>query len=420
MNPTRTRDILRASVQQYGEGLLTPSRSDLVTAAAAMAIDIAAFTIAWLSGDLPHSPLIVCFYIAFGSIFLAWRHQFPVQVFALMLLHQLVFVVFAIGITDNSYETSLGETYTAMAHTYAPWIGVIVALAAVASDTDARWSITAAFVGFVSWAVTIVLHGIGTVPNIFLVLAGVFISSWLVGRFAGRSRRRIHALQKSQEDAAKAVSTERALIAAELHDIVSHAVTVMTLHAAGGRRIFDKDPERAAEALGVIEAAGTQAMEELRRLLEALRAGNFQAELPRPVAGIQEAEYLLPPLREAGIEVELLTVGETRPLAPSVSHTAYRIIQESLTNVAKHAGAGSKVDILLRWTAGALNLEIRNDEGHSSGTSRHTPGYGLIGLSERVSIVGGTLSYGPNSGGFQVQATLPCAQGELTPKPAPS
>lgn len=417
MNPARTPGVARASAQRYGARSIRPSRSDFVVAAAAMAIDIAVFMLGWLSGGLPHSPPVVCLYIAVGSVFLVWRHQFPVQVFALLLLHQLAFVVFALGITENSHWTLFSEIYAAVAaQVYAPWMGVIVALTAVASDMDARWSIMAAVVGFVSWAAIIIVHGIGIAPN-FVILAFVFLSSLFYGQFAGRSETRIHTLEKSQEDAAKAVSTERALIAAELHDIVSHAVTIMTLHAAGGRRIVIKDPERAAEALGVIETAGTQAMDELRRLLEALRTDNFQAELTRPLSGIEEAGNLLPPMREAGIEVELQTVGEPRPLAPSVSHTAYRIIQESLTNVAKHAGQGTRVGISLRWTAGALNLEITNDEGRGTVTEPHMPGFGLIGLKERVSIVGGTLSYGPSSSGFQVQATLPCTKGQSSLKP---
>jgi signal transduction histidine kinase len=376
-------------------------------------LDIAAFMIAWLSGDLPQPPLFVCFYVAFGAVILAWRHLLPLQVYALMLLHQLACPFFAAGVMPTNYEISLGATYAAMAAAYTPWVCLIVALAAVASDKDPRWSVPAAFLGFLAWAANLIIRGIWDVPNIFLVLAAVFVTAWIVGRFTGRSLARIQALQASQAEAARAVATERAIMAAELHDIVSHAVTVMTLHAAGARRIVGKHPERAAAALGVIEEAGTQAMDELRRMMDALRSGDiFHQPTSAPLAGINEAGNLLKPLLGAGFHVKLKTEGAPRALAASVSHTAYRVIQESLTNVAKHAGTGARVEVLIRWTPASLTLDITDDGGHGRRPEPQGPGFGLLGLSERVAIVGGTLLFAQEDSGFHVRAHLPVESGD--------
>jgi signal transduction histidine kinase len=383
-----------------------PARSDVLTAGAAAALDLGAFMAAWLSGDMPQPPWLVLLYTAAMGMFLAWRHHFPLSVYALTLLLHLAFPAVALNY-QAPLDPALGATYLTMAQLYTPWVVLLVALTAVATDRPLPWSATAAVVGFGAWTGLTIMNGLRDVPNVFLVQAAIFFSAWLVGIMAGRSGRRIQTLEKSQAEAEAAISREHALIASELHDIVSHAVTVMTLHAAGARRIIKGDPERAAQALTVIEATGTQAMDELRRMLEALRAGITPYPASSSLAGIDMAEPLLESLRGAGFEVEWRVEGTPQMLADSVNHTAYRVVQESLTNVAKHAGAGAHVDVFLHWQPGSLAMGITDDGGPGRRPEQEQQGFGLIGLRERVAIVGGSLVYGPTDSGFQVQVELP-------------
>lgn len=390
-------------------GLPMPSRNDVFTAAAAGAMDFAAFMIAWFSGDMPQPPWLVFLYTAAMAVFLVWRHYFPLSVYALTLVLQLAFPLIALN-WHAPLDPALGVTYLAMAQLYTPVAILLVALAAVASDRSLGWSVASAVVGYAAWAGLIVLNRLWDVPNVFLVQAAVFFATWLVGRMAGRSGQRIQTLEKSRSEAEAAIAREHALLASELHDIVSHAVTVMTLHAAGARRVIKGDPERAEQALTVIEAAGTQAMDELRRLLEALRAGiGPYTAFPSP-AGIDMAEPLVEPLRGAGFTVTWRVEGRPQVLADSVSHTAYRVVQESLTNVVKHAGPGAHVEVVLHWSPDALAMDITDDGGEGRGAVQQR-GFGLIGLRERVAIVGGNLTYGPVGPGFGVHAELPLGIG---------
>lgn len=391
-------------------GLPTPSRNDVLTAAAAAALDFATFMIAWFSGDMPQPPWLVFLYTGAMGIFLVWRHYFPLSVYALTLVLQLLFPLIALN-WHVPLDPALGATYLAMAQLYTPVAILLVALAAVASDRSLWWSVTSAVVGYAAWAGLIVLNRLWDVPNVFLVQAAVFFSTWLVGRMAGRSGQRIQTLEKSRSEAEAAIAREHALLASELHDIVSHAVTVMTLHAAGARRVIKDDPARAEQALTVIEATGTQAMDELRRLLEALRAGIAPyPAFPSP-AGIDMAEPLLESVRGAGFTVAWRVDGRPQVLADSVNHTAYRVVQESLTNVVKHSGPGAHVEVVLHWSPDALDMDITDDGGEGRGADQQR-GFGLIGLRERVAIVGGNLTYGPVGPGFGVHAELPLGIGD--------
>lgn len=397
--------LLPARLGQASQ-LPMPSRSDILTAATAAALDFGMFMIAWLSGDMPQPPWLVLLYTAAAGVVVAWRHHFPLSVYALALLIQLSFPFVALN-WRTPLDPSLGTTYLMLADLYTPWLVVLVALVAVAADRPPVWSVTAAAGAFAAWTGIFLMHDVWDVPNLILVLAAGLLSSWLVGRMAGRSGQRIQTLERFRSEAESAIAREHALIASELHDIVSHAVTVMTLHAAGARKIINGDPERAAQALTVIEATGTQAMDELRRLLEALRAGITSYPVSSSLARIDMAQPLLESLRGAGFAVEWRVKGRPQVLADSVNHTAYRVVQEALTNVAKHAGAGAQVEVVLHWQPGALTIEITDDGGKGHRPEQDQHGFGLIGLRERVAIVGGSLTYGPNDSGFRVHVDLP-------------
>jgi signal transduction histidine kinase len=250
----------------------------------------------------------------------------------------------------------------------------------------------------------------------FIFLPALFGLGWLAG-FALRERaeqvdaaevRAAHAERERDAASRVAVAEERARIARELHDIVAHAVSVMVLQVGAVRhRLSDAQaPDR--EALQDVERAGRTALAEMRRLLGAMREDGEPAELA-PQPGLERVESLLEEVRRAGLPVALHVKGEPRPLPRAIDLSAYRIVQEGLTNALKHARA-RHADVTVRYTADALQIVVRDDGvGASTGDD---PGYGLAGMRERVKIYGGEMSAGStNGGGFVLRTRLPIAGG---------
>ena len=214
-------------------------------------------------------------------------------------------------------------------------------------------------------------------------------------------------LEADQEEAARrAVDEERQRISRELHDVIAHSVSVMTVQAGAVRRLLLPEQERERAALEAVEETGRQALTEMRRLVGMLREREPEhtAELA-PQPGLQTLELLLGTVREAGLPVDLQVEGEARELAPGVDLSAYRIVQEALTNALKHAGP-AHAWVTLRWSTHELELEIAND-GETSPNGQGS-GHGLAGLHERVAIYGGEFVSGPRpGGGYLVRARLP-------------
>jgi signal transduction histidine kinase len=234
----------------------------------------------------------------------------------------------------------------------------------------------------------------------------IFAAPWAVGR-AVRGRRLTQSRLRQQEaDAETAILDERARIARELHDVIAHAITVMVLQARGGRRVLRDEANEAEEAFDTIDQTGRQALEEMRRLVDVLRTSNEAPDLA-PQPSLEELDGLVEQIRGAGLPVELTFEGERQDLPPSIDVTAYRIVQEALTNVLKHAGPAS-VQVTVRYSPQNLELEIVDD-----GLGRAVeaaPGYGLIGMRERVSVYGGELQAERHSqGGFTLRVRLPLA-----------
>jgi len=228
----------------------------------------------------------------------------------------------------------------------------------------------------------------------------------LFGRIGYNRRRRIAA---EQERAARdAVAQERARIARELHDVVAHAMSVMVVQAGAARRVLDDDPEAAKTAIARIEATGRDGMAEMRRLIGILKEDAAEAErTPQP--GLADLDGLLETVRASGVAVELVTEGEARALSSGEDLTAFRVVQEALTNVMKHAGKAN-ARVLLRWLADALEIEVA-DDGRGP-TTAVGGGLGLIGMRERVALFGGTVRSGPRpGGGFELCARLPIGGG---------
>jgi signal transduction histidine kinase len=234
----------------------------------------------------------------------------------------------------------------------------------------------------------------------------IFAAPWTVGR-AVRARHLSQSRMKLQEaETEAAIVEERSRIARELHDVIAHAITVIVLQARGGRRALQVDVPVADEALATIEKTGQQALEEMRRLVGMLRISD-EAPARSPQPSLKELDGLVEQIRAAGLPVEVTIEGELRDLPPSVDVSAYRIVQEALTNVLKHAGP-AHVHVTVRYSAQDLELEIADDgPGRVDDT---TPGYGLIGMRERVSVYGGELQAERRSqGGFTLRVRLPLA-----------
>ncbi|MEY2516409.1 MAG: hypothetical protein QOJ89_3767 [bacterium] len=235
--------------------------------------------------------------------------------------------------------------------------------------------------------------------------AGVGIRA--LRRRAEQLERLTSELEHEREQSARlAALQERTRLARELHDVVAHGVAVMVLHAGAARTLVDAEPQRAKSTLRSAEQAGRQALTELRRLLGVLRDDSAAAEL-RPPDSLRDLQELAHALGQGGLDVELVVEGEPRELAPGLDLSAYRIVQEALTNTVKHAQA-RHATVHVRYAPRRLELEIA-DDGHGPSQTSDNAGHGLTGLRERAALYGGDLEAGPSAGGgFRVFATLPC------------
>jgi signal transduction histidine kinase len=248
-------------------------------------------------------------------------------------------------------------------------------------------------------------------PGELYFLPLLFALGWLAG-FAVRARagqaaaaeERAAAAERERDAAARiAVAEERARIARELHDVVAHAVSVMVLHVGAVRRRLPDALTEDRQALQGVEQAGRTALAEMRRLLAAMRTEGEKVELA-PQPGLDRLEPLLDQMGRAGLPVQLHVEGEPVPLPPAVDLSAYRIVQEGLTNALKHAHA-SKAEVTLRYRPEDLQIEVRDN---GAGSVAGGGGYGLVGVRERVKIYGGEMTAGPGThGGFVLSAHLP-------------
>ncbi|MER5278777.1 sensor histidine kinase [Streptomyces sp. NPDC002809] len=264
----------------------------------------------------------------------------------------------------------------------------------------------------------------GWVESVFLVVVMTvpFVLAWVLGD-SMRTRRayfdqleeRAARLEREREAQSKvAVAAERARIARELHDVVAHNVSVMVVQADGAAYVMDAAPDQARQALETISSTGRQALAEMRRLLGVLRTGDAPETgeyVPQPDVG--QIEDLIAQVRAAGLAVDFKIEGTPRPLPSGVELTAYRIVQEALTNTRKHGGPNAGASVRLVYFDDGLGLLVEDDgrgaahelyeDGGADGA-----GHGMIGMRERVGMVGGTLDAGPRpGGGFRISALLP-------------
>jgi signal transduction histidine kinase len=259
---------------------------------------------------------------------------------------------------------------------------------------------------------TIILNRPGHSPGELVFIPLLFGIAWLAGfalnaraEQADAAEARAAQAERERETAARiAVAEERARIARELHDIVAHAVSVMVLQVGAVRHKLHDELADEAGALRGVEQAGRTALAEMRRLLAAMRDDGDDLELlPQP--GLDNVLALVSDVERAGLPVTLHVEGEAAPLPRAIDLSAYRIVQEALTNALKHAQA-RRADVTLRYAPGELGIEVR-DDGTGGGNSNGA-GFGLVGIRERVKIYGGTMTAGAApEGGFVLAARLP-------------
>ncbi|HKA26502.1 MAG TPA: histidine kinase [Gaiellaceae bacterium] len=282
-----------------------------------------------------------------------------------------------------------------------------VALFTVADQCERRVSLTAGAV-----AIFVLAFPYGHTsewPGALSRLVG-FSLAWVIGDSIRVRRRYIAALEERAErlereraaEAARAAAEEQARIARELHDVLAHNVSVMVVQAAAANDVFDSQPERAREALQSIETTGRDALAELRRLLGIVR-GDGPGYAPQP--SLDRLDELVDHVRSSGLDVAITIEGEPRELPAGIDLSAYRVVQEALTNTLKHARA-SRAEVSLRFRPNGLDVDVR-DDGVGAGNGDGA-GSGLIGMRERVAVYGGSFTAGPDpGGGFAVSARFP-------------
>ena len=378
--------LVRHVLDRYGDALL------------AAAVIVLGLLQTILDNDLSGTEIALNCAVAVAlGILLVFRRRIPLLLLALMLASALAEPL--IGESGN------GEFFG---------LFVLVAVYTAAAHTDSRRM-------WLAGAMTAVMASVVTVndPEPLNIGGAIFFGllfgvPWTVGRMVHDRRQReialeerADALEREQEQRARAaVAEERQRIARELHDVVAHAISVIVVQARGGRRLLDTEPAEARGAFDTIEGTGQQALGEMRRLLGLLRESEDQLALA-PQPSLVRIDDLVEQVRDAGLPVELAIEGEPSELPPGIDLSAYRIVQEALTNALKHAGPAT-ARVTLRYGEDSLELEIADDgSGSAAGNGG---GHGLVGIKERVAMLGGEVEAGGRvAGGYTVRARLPYA-----------
>jgi signal transduction histidine kinase len=247
--------------------------------------------------------------------------------------------------------------------------------------------------------------------------AVVFVVVWALGAviasrrsYAQQLEAQTVALEAARRELAdRAVADERARIARELHDVIAHAMSVITVRAGVGAYLLESRPAAAAAALRVIESTGREALSEMRRMLAVLTDPDPRAPLPEPQPGLADITRLVEQARESGVPVTVTTVGQAWRSPPGLELAAYRLVQEALTNVVKHA-PGAATTVTIRYLAQGLQVEVRNGGGPFPAAA--APGQGLRGMAERAALYDGRLEIAREADEFRVTAHFPATPAE--------
>ncbi|MEU8263767.1 histidine kinase [Micromonospora sp. NPDC048999] len=359
-------------------------------------------------GHLGYVLLTVC------GLVLAVRRRWPVPVFVTAALASLVY--FTIGFSDGP-----------------GWIGLFVALYTLTAYGDGRRSLMIAYAGIavlaVGWLIAAAdIEPAAAIGWVFFRIAASVMAAALGESvrsrrvIAAEAQERARQAERSREEEARSrVDAERLRIAREVHDTVAHAVAIINVQAGVTAYLLDKRPEGARDALVIIEQTSAQALHEMRAILGVLRSAD-NGRVPHP--GLGQIDELTAVAREAGLDVKVEVSSPATPLPSAVDNTAYRILQESITNVIRHVGP-TRVTVGLDYGTDALEVRVANEDGRdaSGGVAADPgapgghggvtggsaePGRGIVGMRERCGLLGGELTAGPRScGGFEVRARLP-------------
>ncbi|MEV5708708.1 sensor histidine kinase [Actinoallomurus sp. NPDC052274] len=292
------------------------------------------------------------------------------------------------------------------------FLSVDVALYFIAATGRRRVSLTAAglvFATLTAYLTFRLARAWSIQTSTELAVAMTALVAWLIGNSTRQARE--HAEATQARTAAEAVTAERLRIARELHDMVAHTIGIVALQAGAARRVIDTQPTGARDALGEVEMASRETLSGLRRMLGALRQAELKdgARVLDEMPGLADVDRLAATTTAAGVRVDVRLLGERRPLPPEVDLSAYRIIQEAVTNVVRHADARSCV-VSIDYRDEDISIEVV-DDGRGHGTTPGT-GYGLVGMRERAALLHGDLTAGPRTeGGFRVAVRLPLPTG---------
>jgi len=340
-------------------------------------------------GDVPIPALLV---FAVASAALYWRRRAPLAVLAVVLV---------------AWASTIGSGYADLGG-----VAIIALYSAGRYATDDRW----AYLGVGAAIFVVTLDNLADPAPWGEAVFGavVMFVAWYVGRrLRMRQERAAQLLREQAAESRRIVIEERARIARELHDVVAHRVSLMTVQAGAAKAVAAQDPEGALRAMGAVEEAGRQALEELRHLLGVLRPETDPDGLgPQP--GLADLPRLVEQIRRAGLDVSLATDRVAAELPARVDLFAYRIVQEALTNVLKHAGPGTRSKVRLGSDSSGIVIEVLDDGRGATVLPGLDPddagarGHGIVGMRERARLLGGTLDARPRpGGGFSVVAHLP-------------
>jgi signal transduction histidine kinase len=365
----------------------------------ALAVALAVITVAGSAGEAHPSrpsdrpapgvdiaaPTAAYVLVAVSALALIWRRRRPVLVLAVSLGAALLYI--CLGFMGGAVV--LNPMFALYAVAVAVPTAMAIALSAITMLS--LMAATAAFGPFGTGG------GFWLIPG--EVAAALFLGLWVASR-------RAYTLRDSAEQARRAVDAERLRIARELHDVVAHTMATINVQAGVAAHVIDRQPDEAAQALSVIKQASKEGLRELRGILNVLRQadeGDERAPAPR----LMQLDALVENATRAGLPTSVTVHGQARALTPAVDLTAYRIVQESLTNALRYAGP-TTARVTLSYTDEELRVEVLDGGRGQADRTPQGAGHGIAGMRERAEAVGGTLIAGPGpDGGFRVQARLP-------------
>jgi signal transduction histidine kinase len=320
---------------------------------------------------------------------------------------------------------SVVAIYAAGDYTGYPGYAVFVLIFGIALRTDERVSVPVLFGSAVVLGVAVDLQPAKIAILATYLSSEIFLGgAWLVGWIERRRRARLAELharaerleREREEEARRAVSQERLRIARELHDVIAHSMSVIAVQSAVGNHVIDTQPAQARQSLAAIEATSRSALTEMRRLLGVLRQEGEPRGSLTPAPGLDDLSSLATQVQDAGLRVWINVDGERGPVPPGIDLSAYRVIQEALTNVIKHAGSATATVTVL-YRDDSVTVEIANQAQAApdarvpeprTGSGPGITGHGIIGMRERVAVFGGEFAAGPGpDGGFLVRACFP-------------